>query len=502
MADATIEDLEIGTVLGDRHEIVARLGAGAMAVTYEAVHVKTGAQVAVKVMKRSAVRDAELRARFDREAAVMGRLGGSPTIVDVYDLATHHDGRSYIVMELVRGVNLQTELRELRELGSGDAKMPVARICRIALDVARALRDAHAAGVVHRDVKPSNIMLGRTEDGELAKLVDFGVSADLGKGGPERALTLAGVCVGTPEYMSPEQALGLDAAKTFDVYALGVTIYEMAMGKLPPHGIELSKGVPELDPIVESPELDRLVRACLEPDPADRVPSAEALVERLEAISADLERPTRRARVAWPIAAVAVLGVVGVLGVVAWTSGVAVDRVDPAVTSAGLEASAAAMVHTTGARASTASERSRTPDVAAAEVRAAPEQPGHEDEEEAEHTADAPPSDEPETQLQDPPQDPPQTPSRAVKSDAGCKAVRDEAERAKTAARWRDVLRATSDKSCWQHRGDRQRLRVEALLELKEYARCASEGAGARDPAVRAMLEFCTRNLRAAEASR
>jgi tRNA A-37 threonylcarbamoyl transferase component Bud32 len=524
MSDPTIEELEIGTVLGDRHRVGSRLGAGGMAVTYEATHVKTGAEVAIKVMNRAAVNDPELQARFMREAEVMGRLSDSANIVSVYDIGTHVDGRGYIVMEFVRGVNLQTELhdlRNLREAGSSGGEISIERLCKIALDVARGLRDAHAAGVIHRDVKPANVMLARTRDhGEIAKLVDFGISADLGKKGIERTLTRAGVSIGTPEYMSPEQSLGLAAAASFDVFALGVLMYEMATGKLPPPVIELSKGLPELGTFTSVPALDELVRGCLEPNPDDRVQSAQEVAQRLEQILADraasAKRPAAVKSMSWPLLGVAaVVGAVGIIGGVAlaWNYG-AFDRAviedpnpaDVAVSAAAAHATAPETAHDDGAAVEVASTSMVREDTGHDSVDEAEDDTG-EDDDAADDAEVAPPAtttDEaavtpaPKSAVEPKPKPKPSPDQDA----AACAALRGEAQRAKTNARWRDVLRATTEKSCWPDKAERQKLRVEALLELKDYARCASEGAGAGDSAVSSMVKFCNRNLQGSEGSR
>jgi eukaryotic-like serine/threonine-protein kinase len=521
MPDATIDDLQVGTILGERHRLGSRLGEGGMAVTYEATHVLTGAEVAIKVMKRDGVDDPELQARFMREAEVMGRLNDSPNIVSVYDLGTHVDGRGYIVMEFVRGVDLQTELsdlRALREVGSPGGEMPNERLCKIALDVARGLRDAHAAGVIHRDVKPANIMLAQTRDhGEIAKLVDFGVSADLGKKGIERTLTRAGVSIGTIEYMSPEQSLGLAAAPSFDVFALGVTMYEMATGKLPPPVIELTKGLPELGPITGDPVLDDLVRGCLEPNPDDRVGSAQEVAHRIEQILARQIAPAEPAAgksASWLLAgsvAVGVLGIAGGIGI-AWKLG-AFDRAI-AHDQASVEANVPAATNdvSTGVPEVAVASTSmvREPEEAAAADETADETADDEAEAGEAEAGEAEAGEAEAGEAEPKPAGvsasksaPEPKPKAATQVDAdGCKALRDEALRAKTKGRWRDVLRTTTEKSCWPDKAARQKLRIEALLELKDYSRCVSEGAGATDSAVNSMVKFCNRNLQGSEGSR
>ncbi len=277
-----------GTLVG-RHRIRGRLAEGTHALLYVGEHVVTRAEVAIKVLRHADARHAGVLARFDREARVMGRLSGCPTIVQVHDAGELHDGRRFLVMELVHGPELAALLAHASRRG---APLELARIIAIAGDLAAALRDAHAKGVVHRDLKPSNVVVARGSDGrELAKLVDFGVSADLELDDAAAPLTGAGAPMGTPEYMAPEQAAGLPATVAMDLFALGVVMHEMTTGVLPtaqvlrrgqaPRIATLRRGVPAA--------LDTLVSRCLCVDPRARIGDAAAVLVGLMAARDQLE---------------------------------------------------------------------------------------------------------------------------------------------------------------------------------------------------------------------
>lgn len=203
-----------------RYRIEARIGEGAMADVFRAHDPDIGRTVAIKALKPDYRRDPELGARFLREARAAGALN-HPHIATIYDVG-EADGVPYIAMELVDGRPLDAVLQ-------AQGRMPFERVLALGGQLAEALAYAHAQGVVHRDVKPSNILL--SSDGATAKLLDFGV-ARIGESEGQLARTQAGQMIGTPRYMSPEQALGLPVDARSDLFSLGAVLYEMVTGKM------------------------------------------------------------------------------------------------------------------------------------------------------------------------------------------------------------------------------------------------------------------------------
>ncbi|MEG8047298.1 protein kinase [Sphingomonas aerolata] len=216
-----------------RYRIDGRLGEGAMADVFRAFDPGIGRTVAIKVLKPEYGRDPELGERFLREARAAGALN-HPNIATVYDVG-EADGVAYIAMELIEGQPLDTLL-----LAQG--RLPYERVLALGQQLASALDYAHRAGVVHRDVKPSNILL--SADGRTAKLLDFGVAriGDIDVSGTEGRLarTQVGQMIGTPRYMSPEQALGIPVDQRSDLFSLGVVLYEMVTGKVAFPGMGLA----------------------------------------------------------------------------------------------------------------------------------------------------------------------------------------------------------------------------------------------------------------------
>ncbi|MFY9845507.1 MAG: protein kinase [Terriglobales bacterium] len=252
-----------------RYEILAELGRGAMGVVYKARDPKINRAVAIKTISlvgQPPEEELEFRERFVREAEAAGRLS-HPGIVTIFDVGeepdTHHP---YIVMEYVGGQSLDRLL--LRE----DHKLPVARALQLALELAEALDCAHGQGVVHRDLKPANILM--TEDGH-AKIADFGV-AKLNLSNQ----TLAGLAIGTPAYMSPEQLNGEAVDGRSDLFSLGVILYTLVTGHRPFQGnsaITVSFKVVHRDPVPATllnaelpPGLDYIISRAMAKDPAER----------------------------------------------------------------------------------------------------------------------------------------------------------------------------------------------------------------------------------------
>ena len=208
-------------VLGSRWQLDVQLGVGAMGAVYRGRDLVLGRDVAVKILAKDLLDDEMMLARFRREAMSSSRLV-HPNIVTTLDFGVSED-LPYIVMELVPGHALDQLLAHQRRLA-------VVRAVRLARDVARGLNEAHEAGIVHRGIKPGNVMVTENTDGERARIVDFGI-AQATTAGPK--LTQVGIAVGTPGYVAPEQLSGMVADGRADIFSLGVTLYESLAGELP-----------------------------------------------------------------------------------------------------------------------------------------------------------------------------------------------------------------------------------------------------------------------------
>jgi len=268
-----------GTRLGP-YKVLAPLGAGGMGEVYRAQDTRLGRDVAVKVLPQDLAATPEVRARFEREARTISQLH-HPRICTLFDVG-NQDGMEYLVMELLDGETLAQRLEK--------GPLPMPEVWVLGRQIAEALDRAHRAGVVHRDLKPGNVML--TKSG--AKLMDFGLARAAGPAAApglmsqsptmSRPLTSEGTIVGTFQYMAPEQLEGKEADARADIWALGCVLYEMATGAQAFAGesqasliAAIMTGEPR--PITEQrsvtpPGLDRIIRRCLEKDPDARVQSA------------------------------------------------------------------------------------------------------------------------------------------------------------------------------------------------------------------------------------
>lgn len=281
MSDATT--ITEGHLIGNRYRLLSRLARGGMAEVWEATDEVLSRPVAVKLLLPHLAADGAFHARFHREAMAAARLS-HPHIVSIYDTCSTEDTEA-IVMELVRGPTL-------REVLDSKGSLPPARAIAIARQVADALAHAHASGLVHRDVKPGNILLA--DDGRVL-VTDFGIA----KAAEETSdLTDAGQIVGTAKYLSPEQVQGRPLDGRSDVYALGVVLYEMLCGR-PPFAAETSTATALLrlttDPLRPrqmraglSRELEDVVLRAMAREPEARYASASALCSALDGI--DLRR--------------------------------------------------------------------------------------------------------------------------------------------------------------------------------------------------------------------
>src|SRR5246500_2354137 len=207
----------LGTTLNDRYRLEARIGAGGMSTVYRALDETLQRQVAIKLMNREVSTDSDQLERFRREARAVAQLS-HPHVVGVID-AGEDDGRPYIVFEYVEGETLKERIRRA-------GRLPMAEAVAYAIVIARALGAAHARHIVHRDVKPQNVLID--EEGS-AKVTDFGIARTL----DEEGLTADGRVLGTTDYVSPEQALGQPVTGQSDLYSLGIVLWEMLTGDVP-----------------------------------------------------------------------------------------------------------------------------------------------------------------------------------------------------------------------------------------------------------------------------
>jgi serine/threonine-protein kinase len=291
----------VGTVLDGKFQIEKALASGAAGDVYEALHLNLGSRVAVKVLRPGIPETADIRRkRFMREARVAARLQ-SDHVVRVFDVVAPEKGPTYIVMELLRGETLAERLRR-------EGALSVAEAVDLVLQAAKPLGEMHAEGIIHRDVKPSNLFLARDADGkERIKLLDFGVAAfqqPVPRGAGDSSITLSAAIVGTPRYMAPEQVMSSRAVDArADVWALGVTLYELLAGRPPFDGQTVLAVLNQIEH-QQPPRLDdqrpgiphalaALVHSCLAKDPAMRPADGRALVESLSLITSSAVSSTR-----------------------------------------------------------------------------------------------------------------------------------------------------------------------------------------------------------------
>jgi eukaryotic-like serine/threonine-protein kinase len=222
---APVRDPLIGVVVGDRYRIVSRIGVGGMGAVYRAEHTMMPRDLAIKVLLPELGGKEEFARRFEREAESASRLT-HPNIISVTDFGHMPDGSLFLVMEFLAGESLSAVI--------ASGPLPRERALHILRQVLRALDHAHGAGVVHRDLKPDNIMLvERDGQPDVVKILDFGIAKVTEPTSGGEALTQAGVIFGTPEYLSPEQALGDAVDARADIYAAGVILFEMLAGRRP-----------------------------------------------------------------------------------------------------------------------------------------------------------------------------------------------------------------------------------------------------------------------------
>ncbi|MBW2526573.1 MAG: serine/threonine protein kinase [Deltaproteobacteria bacterium] len=285
-------DTLLGTTLRQSYTVERIVGEGGMGRVYEAKHTRIrGKRFAVKVLHAEFLRQPEVRTRFHREAEAAALID-HPNVVGVYDVDETKDGRPYLVAEFLEG-------EELGDLLDKDGKLSVARTVRVARQVCRALAAAHARGVVHRDIKPENVFLTGAPQRPSVKVLDFGISRLEDKSA--RTLTKTGMVMGTPAYMSPEQARGERVDHRTDIYAVGAIMYRALTGRLPfekddPGATVIAVLTEEptrprvLDPQIPEP-LELIIQQAMAKAPDERFQAMEELDEALAPYDLDDTTP-------------------------------------------------------------------------------------------------------------------------------------------------------------------------------------------------------------------
>ncbi|MFB3920516.1 MAG: protein kinase [Terriglobia bacterium] len=295
-----------GTIIRGKYRILQKIGQGGMGAVYKALHVTFDELRAIKVISPDLVNDQMFLKRFKHEAVITRKLQ-HPNAVRVDDIDESEDGRPFIVMEFIEG-------RSLRKLIEEEGAMPSPRVCSIIKQVAAGLEAAHRLGMVHRDIKPDNIVLIPAAEGETAKVLDFGIAKIKESRRSDAAgmtLTGTGVVIGTPQYMSPEQAMGkrgdeLDGRS--DLYSLGIVMYQMLTGDLPykadttmamilAHLQARPTPIRSVRPDLQVPDsIAAVVMRLLEKQPDMRPASAGALIAEIEQAEAETISPRETLR--------------------------------------------------------------------------------------------------------------------------------------------------------------------------------------------------------------
>jgi serine/threonine-protein kinase len=279
------DDELIGSTLNERYEVTSKLGQGGMGAVYEARHTVIGKRVAVKVLLDKHADKDQIVARLKQEARLASSIGHD-NIVDITDFGITDSGRTFVVMEYLEGESLGATIAR-------QGRLEETRIVHICAQIASALAAAHEKGIVHRDIKPDNIFLVKRGDVDFVKVVDFGISKSMDTESEDVRLTQTGMVLGTPLYMSPEQARGDDDLDhRIDIYALGVILYEAATGEVPFQGKNYLNILTQVisdepnDPSVLHPDIDRDLESVIMKAMAK---SRDDRYQHMSEIAADLE---------------------------------------------------------------------------------------------------------------------------------------------------------------------------------------------------------------------
>jgi hypothetical protein len=278
-----------GTVLLGRYRLLTKLGAGGMGTVYLGEHTSIGKKFAIKVLGSEFVHRGDLVKRFLREAQAASMISQA-NVVEISDFGDTPDGSVFFVMEFLDGEDLGQLLRR-------EGRLPWPRVRHLIVQVCRALEAAHAAGIIHRDMKPDNCFrISRAGDSDFVKVLDFGIAkVETGDAGG-KGLTQTGMIFGTPEYMSPEQAQGEKIDHRADIYAVGVIMYQLLCGQQPftgasfmqvltKHMFDIPQAPSEVAPEANiPPEAERIVLKCMQKDRTYRFQSMSELIAAIERV--------------------------------------------------------------------------------------------------------------------------------------------------------------------------------------------------------------------------
>ncbi len=282
--EPTVAELAPGVVLAGKYRLGDPIGAGTFGAVYRAVHVDLDHEVAVKILQPSVTANDETLKRFRQEGVAACKVR-HPNAVAVSDFGVSDTGVAYLVMELLKGSGLENEIRE-------QGRLSPRRCVEILEPVCHVMAEAHEAGLVHRDIKPENIFLHQTAQGELVKVLDFGIAKLVGEAVTQENLTAEGWVLGTPAYMAPERISSTDLNDRADVYSLGVMLFEMLTGSRPFNAVNrdpmsmimmhVNSPAPTLRSVAPDlhESLEAVVAAAMIKDPSQR-PSARELGESL-----------------------------------------------------------------------------------------------------------------------------------------------------------------------------------------------------------------------------
>jgi len=289
------EELTTGSTFAGRYQIIEELGKGGMGKVYRVLDKKLNEEIALKLIKPEIAKDKKTVERFSNELKIARKMGHK-NVARMFDL-NEESGTHYITMEYVRGEDLKRLIRKIGHLGPGQA-IPIAK------QICDGLSEAHRLGVIHRDLKPQNVMVD--EDGN-ARIMDFGIARTL----ESKGITGAGVMIGTPEYMPPEQVEAKEVDQRSDIYSLGVILYEMTTGELPfvadtPFAVGVKqKSEKPADPKEINPQipndLSRVILRCLEKDKNARYQSAGELRSELDQLEKGIPATVKKAPVKKPL---------------------------------------------------------------------------------------------------------------------------------------------------------------------------------------------------------